>query len=669
MRCEVLAPAGSFDALVAAVRSGADAVYLGAGSFNARRNAANFEGDALRDAVAYCHTRGVKVHLTLNTLVGDGEISAVLDELQKACEYGVDAVIVQDLGLASLVRKAAPELELHASTQMSVHSPSALRVLRDLGFRRVVLARELSKLEIADICHAAKQYGMETEVFVHGALCMCMSGQCYMSGVIGQRSGNRGLCAQPCRLADANGEYPLSLRDLSLLSHVNELRKLGVNSFKIEGRMKRPEYVAAATYAFRSAVDGEFIDEGLQSMLDGVFSRSGHTDGYFIGKSGPNMFGIRTEEDVSSSADTIRQIHELYRAERHSVPVDIIVNVTEGEPVFMTVTDGVHTVTEKGDIAETARNTPVDAERLRSACAKLGSTPYYLRDFSCNIVGSPAVSAAAINGLRRTLCDRLSAAREGAAVPYTRPEVSIRSRRRGVRGRLYARFENRRQIPEDISLLDRIYLPLGSDIGGIDCAEIGVEIPRALFAGEGKVFDMLIDARAQGAGFALCHNIAAVVLAHRARLTPHIGFGMNIFNSISAELFKDFDVTLSFELTLSAAREVCRGGIIAYGRLPLMLTRNCPLGGVRSCNNCSHILCDRKGERMPIICRDGYSEIYNSKHLLLTRERDKLGNFGFLELYFTDETADYAARVIASFGGGKPLEGEFTRGLYYRGVM
>ncbi len=667
MKYEVLAPAGSMDALVAAVRSGADAVYLGAGNFNARRNAANFDGDSLREAIAFCHERGVKVHLTLNTLVGDSELADALAELRFACSCGIDAVIVQDWGLASLIKEAAPELELHASTQASVHSPSALRAFRHMGFKRVVLARELTKLEIANICHTAKHSGLETEVFVHGALCMCLSGQCYMSGVIGQRSGNRGLCAQPCRLADKSGEYPLSLRDLSLLAHVNELKALGVNSFKIEGRMKRPEYVGAATAAFRRACDGEDVGS-LKELIDNVFSRSGHTDGYFTGKMGADMFGVRTEDDVSASSDSLRKIHELYRAERQSVSIDITLRVAEGEPIEMELSDGVHTVRASGDIAERARNLPTDEERLRGYSAKLGSTPYYLRSFDCAILGAPAVSAAAINALRRSLCEALSAARRAKSVAFKMPELDSSRRYRKGDSRLFARFENRRQMPEDLSGLARVYLPLGSDLSGIDC-EVGVEIPRALFAGEDKIFEMLIDARAQGAKYALCHNIAAVVLASRAKLKIHLGFGMNIFNRVSAELFKAFDITLSFELTLAAAREIGRGGIIAYGRLPLMLTRNCPLGGTKNCGECAHTLCDRKGERMPIICRDGYSEIYNSKRLLLSKKRDKIEGFDFLELVFTDETADEVSRVIASFSGGNPPCGDFTRGLYYRGVM
>jgi putative protease len=672
MKCEVLAPAGSPDALCAAVRCGADAVYLGAGRFNARRNAHNFDGGALAEAVKYCHARGVKVHFTLNTLVSDGEMADALSELRYACECGIDAVIVQDIGLASLIRSAAPQVELHASTQMSVHSASALYVLKEAGFTRAVLARELSRDEIAEICREAEKIGMETEVFVHGALCMSLSGQCCMSSVIGRRSGNRGLCAQPCRLKFANGEYPLSLRDLSLLDHVGELERMGVTSLKIEGRMKRPEYVAAAVSAFRAAVDGEEISGELRSMLGGVFSRSGHTDGYFTARLGADMFGRRTDDDALASAEMLGKIHQLYRAERQSVPVGMTLRICEGEPIEMTVTDGINTVCAAGDIAPKAVSVPIEETRVRQMCAKLGSTPYYLDKFDCVIEGSPAVSAASVNALRRQLCERLTQAREGGPKPFVMPELPAPHRESGKNPRIFARFERADQIPGGISSVDRIYLPAGrgfSQPEGLHGAELGVEVPRALFAGEDKVLAMLCDARDKGARYALCHNIAAVALAKRAGLKIHAGFGMNVFNSVSAELLKDCDVTLSFELTLAAARSVSRGGLFAYGRIPLMLTRNCPMGGAHKCGGCTHTLCDRKNERFAVLCRGGYSEIYNSKPLVLSRTEDRLDGFDFLMLYFTDESAARCAEVIEHYTDGTPLAGDFTHGLYYRGAL
>ena len=294
---EILAPAGSPEAVRAAVCAGADAVYLGFGSFNARRNARNFTEEELAAAITYCHVRGVKLYLTLNTLVGDRELGEAADLAVRASQMGMDAVLVQDMGLVRTLRQVAPDLPVHASTQMSVHSLDGVKAAADLGLTRVVLARELSGSDIAYICERSP---VEIEVFVHGALCMCHSGQCYMSSVIGGRSGNRGLCAQPCRLAygwgDRADSYPLSLKDASMADHLRQLRDMGVASAKIEGRMKRPEYVWVVTKVYADALrEGRDPTPEEMRRLAEAFSRQGFTDGYFLGRTGPEMFGVREE--------------------------------------------------------------------------------------------------------------------------------------------------------------------------------------------------------------------------------------------------------------------------------------------------------------------------------------------------------------------------------------
>ena len=258
---EILAPAGSFEALTAAVRSGADAVYFGTGNFNARRNASNFSGDDLQRAVDFCHERNVKVHITLNTLVKDSEMSELKESVRRICKSGADALILQDIGVLRVVKDICPDIELHASTQMSVGTLDGIRTLADLGFSRAVLPRELSKDEIKYLCENSP---IELEMFVHGALCMCVSGQCLLSAFLGSRSGNRGLCAQPCRLpftAENGTGHDLSLKDLSLIEYAPILSKTGISSFKIEGRMKRPEYVAAAVFQY-AVVD----DTGAENL-------------------------------------------------------------------------------------------------------------------------------------------------------------------------------------------------------------------------------------------------------------------------------------------------------------------------------------------------------------------------------------------------------------------
>lgn len=665
MMPELLAPAGSIDALYAAVRSGADAVYMGMDRFNARRNASNFDDAAFCDAVRYCRQRGVAVHLTLNTLISDSEMAEALDCLRVACAAGVDAVIVQDIGLAKLVRKAAPDMPIHASTQMSIHSSAALPMLKEMGFSRVVLSRELSKQEMARITADAKALGIETEVFVHGALCMCLSGQCYMSAVIGQRSGNRGTCAQPCRLAFADGSYPLSLKDMSLLEWVDELAEMGVASFKIEGRMKRPEYVAAAVSAFRSRLDSGEVDSTLKNQLDTVFSRSGHTDGYYTGKLGADMFGRRTETDEAASAQSLSQIHALYRAERQSVAVDARFTLRAGQPSALTLSDGENEAAALGDEPQVAINRPLDSERAEQLCFKLGGTPFAAGKFTADIEEGLTLPASAVNELRRRAVAQLLELRAPKEKAFSAPKLDDISARAGKKPRLFVRFAKAEQIPDDLSGVDRVYLPLGERMPDLP-TEVGVELPRAMFGREDKIRERL-KGLPEKVKFALCNNLSSLAIANEAGLSAHAGFGINIFNRVAADsvLESATDATLSFELTLSQARAVGVGGIIAYGRLPLMLTRNCP-SGTHNCKTCSRELVDRKRAVFPISCHDGFSEIFNSLPLYLD---DRLDGFDFIELYFTDEDKARCRQVIDAFRKGERLEGEFTRGLSRRGVF
>ncbi|MEL7603905.1 MAG: peptidase U32 family protein, partial [Bacillota bacterium] len=307
---ELLSPAGSPEAVVAAVQSGADAVYMGFGAHNARRGAKNFTDETFDNAVRYCRVRGCKVYLTLNTLVGDREIAEAVGLAQHAAELGADAILVQDLGLARTLRHALPDMPLHASTQMSIHNLAGVEAAAELGLTRAVLARELSLEQIARIAERAP---IEVEVFAHGALCFCHSGQCYMSALIGRRSGNRGACAQPCRLNYSLGgrmdDHPLSLKDSCLVSYLKELERAGVACVKIEGRMKRPEYSAIVTGIYSRAIrEGAEPTETELQQLELAFSRQGFTDGYLTGQKGPEMFGVRGEPD--------REANKLYAAAR-----------------------------------------------------------------------------------------------------------------------------------------------------------------------------------------------------------------------------------------------------------------------------------------------------------------------------------------------------------------
>lgn len=671
---EILAPAGGQEQLLAAVRCGADAVYLGAKGFNARRNAENFDDASLAQAVAYCHARQTRVYVTVNTLVTDAELPALLDTLQEVADSGADALIVQDLAVAALAREHCPGLALHASTQMALHNAAGVQAAQALGISRVVLARELSIPEIGAI---AEQTGVELEVFVHGALCMSVSGACYLSSMLGGRSGNRGLCAQPCRLDFRAGErpYALSLKDLSALAHVRALGEAGVCALKIEGRMKRPEYVAAAVTACRKALAGEPYD--LQALED-VFSRGGFTDGYLSGRRTLSMFGRRTKEDAEASRRAQRALTGLYQRERASVPVDMVLKLRLDAPAALTACDGHNTACASGEVAQIAIAAPTDGTRARRSLCKTGETPFFLRSLRVENEHGLMLPSAALNVLRRDALGRLLALREtpspGRFVPGPLPVLAAHQARQAPR--LRARLASAAQWP-GAQDADEITLPL-VQIMPEHVAEAGDrligELPALIFPGdEEAVRARLRDLRAVGLRHALCENLGAVRLAEACGLTPRGGHGLNILNSLAARAYAGLglaDITVSFELHAAKLRalggDIPRGAL-AYGYLPLMRLRCCPAQGAAGCGRCDgrSVLVDRTGARFALDCQERkFSTLYNSIALNLSGEA--LSGADFLTLYFTSETAAECRRVVEDFRAGRAPQGARTRGLYYR---
>lgn len=683
---EILAPAGNAGTIEAAVRAGADAVYFGAPGFNARQNAKNLTFEDIAEQVGYCAARNVKTYLTLNTLVSDREREDALSVAGKAAMCGVDAFIVEDLGLAALLRKYIPDVPLHASTQMSVHSADALPILAKMGFTRVVPAREMDKESLSRLTRTAKELGMEVEAFVHGALCMCLSGQCYLSAVLGSRSGNRGLCAQPCRLPfSVNGGtgHDLSLRDMSLIEHIDELRQMGVCSLKIEGRMKRPEYVAAATAACRAAVDGETVSGDLKELLSGIFSRNGHTDGYFTGKTGRSMFGVRTESDEKISAKLVNTAHELYRAERRSVPLNAEFLMKSGQECELILCDfDGHKVSAKGGVPSKAKNASATEDSVSCKLSKLGGTPFFLDGLKCDIDDGLYISAADIGVMKREAsenlekCRRLSAARSGE---YTVPDMTP-GRTECKTHKKLVRFKSAGQIPEDIQNgISAIILPAAEfeNIGIKSTVPLIAEVPRGVMKNADHVINMLKAAKEKGAKAAVIGNIAGFFYADAAGLPVIAGIGMNVFNSDTvAELSRLGAVAAvaSFELTQKSAARLGGGipvGIISYGRLPLMCFKNCPGKNGAGCKVCGGRceLSDRLGEKFPVMCDGEFSEMLNSRPLWMLDKAEELSKTDFEIIYFTDETKERCRRVLAAADEGLAPDTEHTRGLYYRGVL
>ena len=681
MAAEILAPAGSFESLTAAVRCGANAVYLGGKYFNARRNAANFSQQELENAVEYCHARNVKVYLALNTLVADSESQAALDAIEGACKANVDALIIQDTGLAALVRRVSLSMPMHASTQMSVQSIEGIRELERMGFCRAVLPRELSEKEIRAI---SSQTDMELEYFVHGALCMCVSGQCLMSSVLGGRSGNRGLCAQPCRLpfgVNGKGGSNLSLKDLSLVDELKKLEDAGVCSFKIEGRMKRPEYVAAAVTACRNSLDGKsdsFIDDSLRA----VFSRSGFTKGYFEGKLGKDMFGTRRKEDVEQASPVLYGLAKLYEKENPLFTVDFNLIFRKDEPMKLTASALGKTVTVTGSVPQPALNKAATIEDLSERLAKCGGTQFEAGEISVLCDGGLFASAGELNALRRNALSALEA--EIASTDkksFVRVEDNI-IRHKADKQDLHARFFSQDMIPENLSGISRVVVPLETDGETVERiknagVEVAAEVPCNVFSNSAEYIRQLNRLKECGVSLAWVCNLDGMGIAKEADMPFATGFGMNIFNTNSLNAMSDSGATdclLSCELSLSQIAALggdIRRGVMAYGRIPLMMTRNCPVRNELTCAECKSgsKLVDRMNVEFPVICKNGCSFILNSRPLWLADKSNEIRNADYTLLYFTKESRPECAEVIESFRNGEKCGREFTRGLYFKGVL
>ena len=673
---EILAPAGSPESVFAAVRSGADAVYLAGEQFNARRNAANFTAAALQESVAYCHAHGVKVYHALNTLVKDSEIGALKEEIERILTFGEDALILQDLGVAEIVKSLAPEMPLHASTQLSAHSLAGVQALEAAGFRRVVLARELSREEIAYI---RRHTAVELEVFVHGALCMCVSGQCLMSAFFGARSGNRGLCAQPCRLpfsAGGKNRHDLSLKDNSLLHYLPELQEMGIDSFKIEGRMKRPEYVAASVSACTRALAGTY-DSADEQQLKQIFSRQGFTDGYYTATRGKAMFGARTKEDVTAAdAKLLGGFAALYAKETPRVPCEIVCSMTAGAyPTVRLSALGKTAAVTGSKMPEPALHRALTKEEVADRLQKLGGTGFYAADARVDLQEGLMLSAGEINSLRREAVRVLQEALAAPKVYRKGAMPALPPAHRCTRKQVYLRFADIAQVPQGITY-DKIILPIEQAREAVErfgTEALILETPRVFFGLEEKLIALLERAKALGVTTVSVGNIGALYLARQRGFRVLAGLGTNIFNSYACEAVDADSILLSPEMSaaqIAALHTSKPVGAIVYGHLPLMISRNCPLHNAHDCAHCDKngFITDRKGERFEVRCRFGASEIFNP-HALYMGDKEKNLQSDFSLLYFTTEDSAQVAHILKLYASKSPADFAFTRGLYAKGVL
>ena len=689
MSMELLSPAGSPESLRAAVQSGAGAVYLGWGDFNARRSAKNFSDEEFADALRYCHERGVRVFLTLNTLLTDRELPRALETATAACRMGVDSVLVQDWGLFDLLRQALPDLPLHASTQMSLFTSGGCREMAADGCERVVIARECSAADTAEIC---KNCPAEVEVFVHGALCMCYSGQCEMSALIGGRSGNRGRCAQPCRLPygvnePAKKSYPLSLKDSCLADRLGEMAEMGVACLKLEGRMKRPEYVAVITRIYaRLLAEGRRPTAAEKAELEQAFSRSGFTDWYWQGRHGAGMFGTRPE-NAPDPKDLFAQAKAAYeKGDQRTVPVRFACTVRAGVPCALTAeTEDGRAVTVTGPVPEAARSRAVTAEELCQRLRKTGGTAYRCKAVTAEVDEGLSLPASAVNALRR---DALAALTDARTAPPKRRELPVPPPPAGDRAAAAPRFTvsvtTAAQLTPQLLALGpaRVYVPLELLAAFTALPEADTEwcaiLPRVWRdRDEAELRRWLDHAKALGVTAVLTGNIGHLSLVRDTGLAVYGDYGLNVFNGRALDYLRKKGLSsacLSFELRFAQLRDLPKclpAEAIVYGRLPLMITENCLIENAGACRcDRPNFLTDRTGAAFPLLPAYGHrTEIQNSRVLWLADrpEYRRLG-LSFARLRFTTETPEECVRVFRDYLAGAAASGEFTRGLYERGV-
>ena len=689
---ELLAPAGSMEALRAAVQNGANAVYLGCGQFNARQSAKNFTPQALTEAVKYCHIRGVAVHLTLNTLVSDKEQEEAAALIRHAAKAGVDAFIVQDLGIIALCKALAPHIPLHGSTQMSVHSLSGVQFCAGLGLSRVVLSRELNRDEIRYICANSP---VEIEVFGHGALCMSYSGQCYLSAAIGGRSGNRGRCAQPCRQSYGydrwENKYPLSLKDNCTVQYVKELEEMGVASLKLEGRMKRAEYVAAVTQVYRNAIDTGRVTRQMLDQLSTAFNRQGFTD-YYSGKTGAGMFGIR--EDSKTDERWCSQIRQSYEnTENPLVGVEFQMIVHPGQTALKVIDDSGNSCTLHGPAPEAARTMELTQDALASRLSKTGGTPYFCTRVQSDITPGLTLSAATVNAMRRDILNMLTAQRARLDSPPLGREERI-PHFKGAKGapELTVQITSREQITAKLLQLKPavLYVPLHiltedttftqALTGQVNVCAV---LPRIVHDGEiAALQQALLQVKACGVREVLMGNIGLVIPVRECGMRARGDFGLNIYNSRAVNFTRDLQLKstcLSFEMTLPQVLDVSKAvpcEMLIYGRLPLMVTENCLIRGRTgkcTCSTGAAKLTDKTGAAFPVI-KDGNScrsILLNSRKLYWLDRQEDLSRLGLwaARMYFTTENPNEVDRLLSAYQNPTAFDpGACTRGLYLRGV-
>lgn len=724
---EVLAPAGSFDSMKAAVSAGADGVYIGGSRFGARAYADNPDQEQLLEAIDYAHIHGVSLYMTVNTLMKERELGELYDFLAPYYERGLDGVIVQDLGAVACIRQWFPDLPIHGSTQMTITGVHGARMLAGLGVRRVVTAREMSLEEIAGI---HRQVPIEIESFVHGALCYCYSGQCLLSSFIGGRSGNRGRCAQPCRLPytvtskESSGSYILSMKDLCTLDLLPELIEAGINSLKIEGRMKSPRYTAGVVHVYRKYVDQYFaegragyqVDPADRQMLLDLFDRGGFTEGYYKRHNGPDMIARKEKPAFrQGNQELFDRLDRLYVQAEKKEPVTGCLKVREDQPLtleleLLTKEPGPgKKVRVQGEKPQKAQNQPASPERLEKQIRKTGNTPFRMENLETHLQGQVFVPVQSLNELRR---QGLEALKESILRPYRRkaePGKSLGGRAPGGKrdsdGRgscpgLHVLLPDAKALSRvlEIEGVDQVILESdGAESGQWrtiveQCHGRGIKCVLAMpviFRKQAEVYfeKRLLDLKAAGFDGILVRSLEEIgYLRDRGISCPLVGdHNLYAWNHMGRQVLAGLGcdrVTLPLELNARELADLEPGaGMVVYGFLPAMVSAQCVKKTVSSCSGKPGWLMmrDRTGKELPVRnhCGFCYNIIYNPHPLSLLDQAEKILRMGLwsVRLDFTKETGDQIQEIIRAWAqrlsgqeAAKAWVGEFTRGHFKRGV-
>jgi len=682
---ELLAPAGKWEALTAAVQNGADAVYIGEKSFSARKSAANFTWDEVRNAIRYCHVRGVRVFLALNTLISEDELENFEQAVKNAAHAGVDALIIQDLGAAAIAHQVCPDMPLHASTQLTASNKYDVAALQELGFSRIVLSRELTESEISNIYTAT---GAELEAFAHGALCISFSGKCLMSSFIGGRSGNRGMCAQPCRqkysFCGKNG-YFLSPRDLCLAGQLEKMHMAGVASFKIEGRMKSPEYVATVTRIYRKYLD-EFssLREEDRKTLEKIFVRGdGFTKAYFCEQNTPEMMNYSISNDNLSARadeDVLKQARATYRegVENKKIPVDATLEIRCGLNAQLTLTDGIYTVTAMGAAGELARKTPLSEERALEQIGKMGQTPFKLRDFKFVADENVTLPVSELNSLRREAAQLLEKKRGEVCVRNTYPfEYPVNKKHRTSQRYLSVQVATKEQF-ENAKDADRILVPISLWNQIIPNEKCFILLPQVVTDAE-SIEKQLAEIPTEFGVYAT--GVGMISLARKQGRTVCADWGNNIYNGVGADLFsKECDtLTLSVELPLNSIKKIvsktdlpCE--VVCHGYQTVMTSRACLVRGIAGKCDCSTPISikDKTGAQFTILGDEEthMNTVLNSRLTFMADKAQDIYKAGVcgIRLVFTRESGGEVKNTINMYLGKTPVVKPcaYTRGYFMK---